>query len=40
MMSMKKGSGPSKESHKINWNIKYPPFISPMAESFIRNLLK
>jgi hypothetical protein len=41
MLSMKNGSGPSQSgSHKINWTIKYPSYMSPLAESFIRNLLK
>lgn len=41
MLSMKNGFGPSKPgARKINWNINYPPYISPLAESFIRNILK
>lgn len=41
MLSMKNGIGPSKPgSRKVNWSVNYPVFMSPLAESFIRNLLK
>ena len=41
MLSMKNGVGPSKQgSRKVNWSVNYPAYLSPLAESFIRNLLK
>lgn len=37
--SMKAGFS-NKQDKKTNWAVNYPSYLSPMAESFIRNLLK
>lgn len=37
LVSWKSGG---KNRPKINWEVRYPPFISPMAISFMRNILK
>ena len=39
MLAMKNGFGNKSNTRKINWQVNYPSYMSPLSESFIRNLL-